>query len=99
MSSSSPSSSSSGSKTEEIFNVERVELSSIVPYGRDLEPLATAEEAAEQEARMAEELEEERRFQARFTREVDASTWYENLAGFYKYSLSTFTLPFTQVHR
>ena len=95
MSSSSSSSSSSGSETEEIFNVEGVELSSIVPYEGDLEPLATAEEAAEQEARMAEELEEERRFQARFTREVDASTWYENLAGFYKYSLSTFTLPFT----
>ncbi|XP_067022632.1 P2X purinoceptor 7-like [Acropora muricata] len=75
MSSSSSSSSSSGSETEEIFNVEGVELSSIVPYEGDLEPLATAEEAAEQEARMAEELEEERRFQARFTREVDASTW------------------------
>ena len=76
-SSSSSSSSSSGSETEEIFDVERVELASFVPYEGDLEPLATAEEAAEQEARMAEELEEERRF-----REVDASTWYEKLAGF-----------------
>ena len=65
-----------------IFNVERVELSSFVPYEGDLEPLATVEEAAKQEARMAEELEEERRFQARFTREVDASAWYEKLAGF-----------------
>ena len=74
--SSSSSSSFSGSETEEIFNVETVELSSFVPYEEDLELLATAEEAAEQEARMAEELEEERRFQARFTREVDVSTWY-----------------------
>ena len=82
MSSSSSSSSSSGSETEEFFYVEGVELSSLVPCEGDLEPLATAEETAEQEARMAEELEEERRFQARFTREVDANTWYETLAGF-----------------
>ena len=60
MLSSSSSSSSSGSETEEIFNVETVELSSFIPYEEDLEPLATAEEEAEQEARMAEELEEER---------------------------------------
>ena len=37
-SSSSSSSSSSGSVTGEIFNVERVELSSLVPYEEDLEP-------------------------------------------------------------
>ena len=80
--SSSSSSSSSGSETKDIFNVERVELSTFVPYEEDLEPLATAEEAAEQEARKPKELEEERRFQARFIREVDASTWYERLAGF-----------------
>ena len=77
MSPSSSSSSSSGSETKEIFNVKMVELSSFVPYEEDLELLATAEEAAEQQGRMAEELEEERRFQARFTREVDVSTWYE----------------------
>ena len=47
-----------------------------------MEPLATAEEAAEYEARNAKELKEERRFQARFTRKVNASTWYERLAGF-----------------
>ena len=60
MLSSSSSSSFSGSETEEIFNVETVELSSFVPYEEDLEPQATAEAAAEQEARIAEELEEVR---------------------------------------
>ena len=75
-SSSSSSSNSSGNETEQIFNVEMVELPSLVPYEEDLELLATTEEAAEQEARMAEELEEEHRSQARFTREVDVSTWY-----------------------
>ena len=63
MSSSSSSSSSSGSETEEIFNVERVQLSGFVPYEGDLELFATAEEGAKQEARMAEELEEECHFQ------------------------------------
>ena len=37
MSSSSSSSSFSASETEEIFNVETVELSSFVPYEEDLE--------------------------------------------------------------
>ena len=64
------SSSSSGSDTEEVFNME-ADLSNFVPYEEDLKPLATEEEAAEQDARMAEELEEELRYQARFDREVD----------------------------
>ena len=64
------SSSSSGSDTEEVFNME-ADLSNFVPYKEDLESLATEEEAAEQDARMAEELEEELRYQARFDREVD----------------------------
>lgn len=62
------SSSSSGSEGEESLN-EPIEFSGFVPYDEDLEPLATAEEAAEHEARMAEEEEIER--------EVDVSTWYD----------------------
>ena len=50
--SSSSSSSSCGSETEEIFNVERGELSSFFPYEEDLVPLAFTEEEVEQEARM-----------------------------------------------
>lgn len=56
---------------------EPIEFSGFVPYDEDLEPLATAEEAAEHEARMAEEEEIEREYQARFTREVDVTTWYD----------------------
>ena len=52
------------------------DLSNFVPYEEDLKRLATEEEAAEQDARMAEELEEELRYQARFYREVDLNTWY-----------------------
>ena len=52
------------------------DLSNFVPYEEDLKPLATEEEAAEQDARMAEELEEELCYQARFDREVDVNTWY-----------------------
>ena len=59
------------------FNME-ADLSNFVPYKEDLEPLATEEEAAEQDARMAEELEEELRYQARFDREVDVNTWYNH---------------------
>lgn len=72
--SASSSSSSSGSDTEEVFNME-ADLSNFVPYEEDLEPLPTEEEAAEQDARMAEELEEELRYQTRFDREVDVNTW------------------------
>ena len=54
------------------------DLSNFVPYKEDLEPLATEEEAAEQDARMSEELEEELRYQARFDREVDVNTWYDH---------------------
>ena len=68
------SSSSSGSDTRS-FNME-ADLSNFVPYEEDLKPLATEEEAAKQDARMAEELEEELRYQARFDREVDVNTWY-----------------------
>ena len=77
--SSSPESSfsSSGSEAEEIYNEEIVQFSGIVPYDEDLEPLATPEEAAEHEARMAEEAEIERQYQARFTREVELATWYD----------------------
>ena len=78
MSSSSESSfSSSGSEAEEIYNEEIVQFSGIVPYDEDLEPLATPNEAAEHEARMAEEAEIERQYQARFTREVELATWYD----------------------
>ncbi|KAJ7375323.1 hypothetical protein OS493_002074 [Desmophyllum pertusum] len=44
------SSSSSGSEGEESLN-EPIEFSGFVPYDEDLEPLATAEEAAEHEAK------------------------------------------------
>ncbi|XP_073236450.1 uncharacterized protein [Porites lutea] len=70
----SSSSSSSGTDIEEVFNMEE-DLSNFVPYEEDLELLATEEEAAEQDARMAEELKEELRYQARFDREVDVNTW------------------------
>ena len=76
-SSSDSSSSSSGSEAEESFNEEIVECSGIVLYDEDLEPLAMLEEAAEHEARMAEEAEIERQYQARFTREVELATWYD----------------------
>ena len=52
------------------------DLFNFFPYEEDLEPLVTEQEAAEQDARMAEELEEELRFQARFDHEVDVNTWY-----------------------
>ena len=51
----------------------------IAPYNEDLEPLATTEEAARQEARMAEEAETERQYQARFTQEVELVMWYDIL--------------------
>ena len=73
------SSSSSGSEAEEIFYEEIVEFSGIVPYDEDLEPLATPEEAAEHEARMTEEAEIERLYQARFTQEVELAAWYDIL--------------------
>ena len=68
---------SSESKADESFNEDIVEFSGIVPYNEDLEPLATPEEAAEHEARMAEEAEMELQYQARFTREVELATWYD----------------------
>ena len=78
MSSSSDSSSnSSESEADESFNEDIVGFSGIVPYDEDLEPLATPEEAAEHETRMAEEAEMERQYQARFTREVELATWYD----------------------
>ena len=75
--SSDSSSSSSGSEAEESFDEDIVEFSGIVPYDEDLGPLATPEEAAEHKARMAEEAERERQYQARFTREVELVTWYD----------------------
>ena len=76
-SSSNSSSNSSESEADKSFNEDIVEFSGIVPYYEDLEPLATPEEAAEHEARMAEEAEMECQYQARFTREVELSTWYD----------------------
>ena len=52
------------------------DLSNFVPYEEDLKPLATEEEATEQDARMAEELEEGLHYQARFDCKVDVNTWY-----------------------
>ena len=52
------------------------DLSNFIPYEEDLKPLATEEKANEQDARMAEELEEELHYQAKFDREVDVNTWY-----------------------
>ena len=76
-SSSNSSSSSSGSETEESCNEETMELSGVVPYDENLEPLATEEESKEQEKRMAQEAELEREYEARFTREVEVSAWYD----------------------
>ena len=75
-SSSNSSSSSTGSETEESCNKETMEFSGVVPYDENLEPLATEEEAKEQE-RMAQEAELEREYEARFTREVEVSLWYD----------------------
>ena len=75
-SSSNSSSSSSGSENEESCNEETMEFSGVVPYDESLEPLATEEEAKEQEERMAEEAELERECEARFTQEVEVSAWY-----------------------
>ena len=78
MSSSSNSSfSSSESDGEETFNEESVDFCGVVPYDEDLEPLATEEEAAQQEERMAQEVEVEREYRARLTREVDVTAWYD----------------------
>ena len=52
------------------------DLSNFIPYEEDLKPLATEEEATEQDAGMAEELEEELHYQARFDCEGDVDTWY-----------------------
>lgn len=76
-SASNSSSSSSESEGEENFNEESVEFGGVVPYDEDLEPLATEEEAAEHEARMAQEVEVERECRARLTREVDVTVWYD----------------------
>ena len=51
----SSSSSSSGSDTEEVVNME-ADLCNFVPCEKDLEPLATEEEAAEQDARWLKNL-------------------------------------------
>ena len=64
-SSSNSSSSSSESENKENSNEESVEFCGVVLYDEDLEPLATEEEAAEQEARMAQEVEVERKYRAR----------------------------------
>ena len=64
-SSSNSSSSSSGSETEESCNEETMEFSCVVPYDENLEPLATEEEAKEQEERMAQEAELEREYEAK----------------------------------
>ncbi|XP_022805756.1 uncharacterized protein LOC111342894 [Stylophora pistillata] len=74
-SSSNSSSSSSESEGEEYFNEVSFECGSVVPYDEDLEPLATEEEAVEQEERMAKETEVEREYRARLTRQVDVSAW------------------------
>ena len=76
-SSSNYSSSSSESEAEENFNEDSVECCGVVPYDEDLEPIATEEEAAEQEARMAQEVEVEREYRARLTRQVDVTAWYD----------------------
>ena len=62
---------SSGSSS---INLEDGEAS-FVPYDEDLEPLATAKEAAAYEANMALEEEQELEFQRRFTGEVDVGAW------------------------
>ena len=85
-SSSNSSSSSSESENEENFNEESVEFCGVVPYDEDLEPLATEEEAAEQEARMAQEVEVEREYRGRLTRQVDVTAWYNK------------TFPYNNVH-
>lgn len=69
MYSSTNSSSSSDSEVEGSFNKEIIEFYGTGPYSKDLELLASLEEAAEHEVRIAEELEAEIecQYQARFT--------------------------------
>ena len=57
-------SSSSESDGEDSFDEEVVVSSEVVSHDDSLEPIATEEEAAEYEARMAREAEEERQFAA-----------------------------------
>lgn len=63
-------------KKRNVFR-EIVEFSVIAPYGEDLEPLATPEEAEKHEAKMTEEAKIERLYQARFTQEVELAAWYD----------------------
>ena len=68
-------SSSSGSDDKHSFEVEIGEFSGFIPYDENLEPMATDQEAAEYNARVAQETAEEELLQERFTRAVDVSTW------------------------
>ena len=67
---------------------EIVEISGIVPYDKDLEPLAMPDEAGEHEARMTEEAKIERLYQARFTQEVEHA--YLNLRWYKAYDSQAF---------
>jgi len=75
-SSSNYSSSSSESEAEENFHEESVKYCGGVPYDENLEQLATEEEAAEREARMAQEVEVEREYRVRLTQQEDVTAWY-----------------------
>ena len=59
------------------FLREIVEFSGIVPCDKDLQQLATPEEAAEHGARMNEEAKIERLYKARVTQEVELAAWYD----------------------
>ena len=67
--------SSSGSDDEHSFEVEIGKFSGFIPYDENLEPMATDQEAAEYNARVAQETAEEELLQERFTRAMDVSTW------------------------
>lgn len=72
-------SSFSESNQENSFCEEIEDLFLYAPYDENMEPLAIEEEAAEYEARMAEEAKEERRLEARFTWAIDLNSWYVRL--------------------
>ena len=69
------SSRSSESDPESSFDEQVAESWGVVPYNDSLQSLATSEEAAEYEASMTREAEEEEQLRARFEREVDISSW------------------------
>ena len=65
----------SGSSSDENSEILDDDGTAFVPYDEELEPVATEEEAAENERSVANEEEWELELSRRFTGELDVSTW------------------------